>query len=83
MRDGSSNAKASSTKGKTPTGGNRSTGKGKQSGKKTTSSSASSNSGTPELEITQENMAIYKAIQAKLKAEKKAAAASHDEGKLF
>lgn len=39
--------------------------------------------GTPELEITEENMALYKAIQAKLKAGKKAAAVSHDEGKLL
>jgi hypothetical protein len=35
------------------------------------------------LEITEENMAFYKSMQAKLKAGKKAAAASQDEGKLM
>jgi len=42
-----------------------------------------SSSGTNELEITEETMAFYKAMEAKLKANKKAAAASQDEGKLL
>jgi hypothetical protein len=37
----------------------------------------------PDLEMTEENMQVYKAMQAKLNAQKKAAAASQDEGKLF
>jgi hypothetical protein len=68
-------SKASGAKRKN-TGGNKSTSSKthkKPTGKK----------GTPEFEITEENMALYKAIQAKLKAEKKAAAVSNDEGKLF
>lgn len=68
-------AKASGAKRKAPGGNKSNTGRTqkKQTGKK----------GAPELEITEENMAIYKSIQAKLKEEKKAAAASREEGKLF
>ena len=49
----------------------------KPSGKKSNTSS----SGKYDLEITEENMAFYKAMQAKLKDGKKAAAASQGEGK--
>jgi hypothetical protein len=62
-------------------GGNKSVSRNKPTGKKRNTSS-SVFSGTHDLEITEENMAFYKAMQAKLKAEKKAAAASQDEGKL-
>jgi hypothetical protein len=74
----SSSFQASSSKRKTP-GGNKSASnrtQNKPAGEKGTTSS-----GLPEVEITAEDMAIYKAIQAKLKGKKKAAAASHDEGK--
>jgi hypothetical protein len=78
--------KASGTKRKAH-GGNKSTSNRSQSnpaGKKGTTSSVFSNkSGTPDMEITEENMTIYKAMQAKLKAQRKAAATSQDEGKLF
>lgn len=40
-------------------------------------------SGAPDLEITEENMEFYKAMEAKLEARKRAAATSQDEGKLF
>ena len=52
----------------------------KPKGKKGTTPS---NSGTHETEISEAEMAMYKAIQAKLKAGRKAVADSHDEGKLF
>ena len=61
------------------TGSNRT--QKKPTGKKATTSFSST--GTLELEMTEENMAIYKAMQAKLKQEKRTAAATHDEGKLF
>lgn len=77
----SSNAETSgavNAKRKAP-GGNMSA---KQAGKKRNASS-SVFSVTSDLEINEENMTFYKAMQAKLKAEKKAAAASQDEGKLL
>lgn len=52
------------------TGGNKSASRNKPRGKK-----------SDDLEINEETMAFYKAVQAKLKAEKKTAAASQDEGK--
>jgi len=74
-------SKTSSTKRKSP-GGKKA--QNKPMGKKgKTASSVFSNSGTPELDITEENMAIYRTIQAKLKGQKRSAAASHDEGKSF
>jgi hypothetical protein len=54
------------------TGRNKSASRNKPTGKKGDA-----------LEINEENMAFYKAMQAKLKAEKKTAAASQDEGKLL
>jgi hypothetical protein len=71
----SQTAKASGKKRKTPEG-NKSAGRSQN--KPTAKKGATSSS-----EITESDMAIYKAIQAKLKGEKKAAAASHDEGKIF
>jgi hypothetical protein len=59
--------------------GNKSASLNKSTGKKGKTSS----SGKSDLEITEENMAFYKAMQAKLKAQEKAAASSQDEGKLF
>jgi hypothetical protein len=44
---------------------------------------ASSSKKKSDYEITEDNMEIYKAIQAKLDAEKRAKAASQNEGKLF
>lgn len=75
----SSNNKASGslTAKRKPTVGNKSTSRNKATGKKGDTSS------TPVLEINEENMAFYKAMQAKLKADKKTAAASQDEGKLL
>jgi hypothetical protein len=56
----------------------------KPSGKKGPTSSVFSNkSGTPDLEITEEDMAMYRAIQAKLKGEKRTAVTAQNEGKLF
>ena len=74
-----SNSKASgSVMGKRKsTGGNKSASRNKATGKKDNVSS------TPDLEINDENMAFYKAMQAMLKAEKKSATASQDEGKLL
>ena len=77
--ESSSQAKASTSsnkKRKTPDANNSSTGKKK-------ASTTSSLTKKYDTEITEENMAIYKAIQTKLNAEKKAAAASQRQGKLF
>lgn len=77
----SSNTEASvraNGKRKTP-GGNNSASRNKSTGKKGKASS----SGIPDLEINEETMSFYKAMQAKLNAEKRAAAASQDEGELF
>ena len=60
-------------------GGNKSTSQNKATGRK---GNTSTFSGTHDVEITEENMAFFKAIQAKLKAEKKATSESQDEGKL-
>jgi len=73
-------SKASSSKRKSP-GGKRA--QNKSTAKKGKTAYVFSNSGTPELDITEGDMEIYRAIQAKLKGGKRAAAASHDEGKLF
>jgi hypothetical protein len=61
------------------TGGEKSGSRTKSTGKKGNDTS----SGVHDFEITEENMAIFKAMQAKLKAQKKAAAASQDEGKFI
>jgi len=74
------NPKASGSKRKPP-GGKRA--QNKSTTKKGNATTVFSNSGTPELDITEGDMEIYRAIQAKLKGGKRAAAASHDEGKLF
>ena len=60
-------------------GGNKSTSRNKATGRK---GNTSTFSGTHDVEITEENMAFFKAMQAKLKAEKKATSESQDEGKL-
>jgi hypothetical protein len=44
---------------------------------------ASSSKKISDYEITEDNMEIYKAIQAKLDADKRAKAVSQNEGKLF
>ena len=69
---GSSYNKSSAAKRKS-TGG---TSRNKATGKKGQASST-------DFEINEENMAFFRAMQAKLKTEKKAAAASQDEGKLL
>jgi hypothetical protein len=77
-----STSKASATahgKRKAP-GGNKSVSQKKATGQK---GNTSTSSAAHDLEITEENMAFYKAIQAKLKAEKKTVAASQNEGKLI
>lgn len=75
----SSKSKASSTvngKRKAP-GGNKSSSQNKPAGKK--GNASSSVLGSPDLEITEENMSFYKAMEAKLKA----AASLQEEGKLL
>lgn len=54
--------------------------RGKPQNKPTTSGKKGTKSS---LEITEEDMIIYKSIQAKLKGKKKAEVSSQDEGKLF
>jgi hypothetical protein len=65
--------------------GKRKTPAGKKSvtrtGKKSKVSSAFS--GIHDLQINDETMSFYKAMQAKLRADKKTAAASQEEGKLL
>jgi hypothetical protein len=73
-RQSDSKASGSVTGKRKTTGGNKSN---KATGKKGNASS------TPDLELNEENMAFFKAMQARLKAEKKSAAASQDEGKLL
>lgn len=60
-------------------GGETSGSRNKPTGKKRNITS----SGTHDLEINEQSMAFFKAMQAKLKAQKKAAAASQDDGKLI
>lgn len=77
-----SQASQSTAKPKRKAPGGRS--QNKPSGKKGPTSSVFSNkSGTPDLEITEEDMAMYRAIQAKLKGEKRTAVTAQNEGKLF
>jgi hypothetical protein len=77
-RQSDSKASGSGVTGKRKqTGGIKSAPRNKATGKKDNASS------TLDLEINEENMAFYKAMQARLKAEKKSAAASQDEGKLL
>ena len=66
---------------KTPAG-NKSVTRNKPTGKKSKASS-SAFSGIHDLQINDETMSFYKAMQAKLRADKKNAAASQDEGKLL
>jgi hypothetical protein len=76
-RQSDSKASGSVTGKRKPTGGNKSGSRNKATGKKDNASS------TPDLEINEENMAFFKAMQAKLKAQKESGAASQDEGKLL
>lgn len=56
---------------------------GHKSGSSKKTASSSKESCVPDFEMTEENMAFFKAIQAKVKAKKMAAAASQNEGRLF
>ena len=67
---------------KYPTGNKSASRKNKPTGKKGKASS-STIPRIQDLEINEETMSFYNAMQAKLKADKKAATASQEEGKLL